>query len=178
MEIEIHRLESEPGPAVIAGLADVLIDTVLSGASVGWTSPPDREEAEAWWRGQLAASDVDVWIARDETGRVLGTVSLQRAMKKNGLHRAEVAKLMVHRNGRGQGISSRLMQSLEAFARADGRWLLLLDTESGSLAESLYHKWGWQEFGRVESYTVTADGQTGDTTFLMKRLDGAATSGS
>jgi GNAT superfamily N-acetyltransferase len=170
MNIEIARLGREADDLALRGLADVLIDSVESGASVGWTAPPSQDEAGAWWREQLAASHLEIWIARDVTGRVLGTVSLQLVSKKNGRHRAEVAKLMVHREGRGQGISTKLMESLEAFALAQGRSLLLLDTETGSLAESLYARWGWKVFGTVEGYTLADDGSMSGTTFMLKRL--------
>jgi GNAT superfamily N-acetyltransferase len=90
--------------------------------------------------------------------------------RKSGRHRAEVAKLMVHQHGRGQGISTRLMDSLEAFARAQGRTLLLLDTQTGSLAETLYRRWGWQVFGAVDGYTIADDGSVAGTTFMLKRL--------
>jgi GNAT superfamily N-acetyltransferase len=170
MSIEIARLGGEVDDRTLRGLADVLIDTVKGGASVGWTAPPSREEAEAWWREQFAAPNLEIWIARDGSGRVLGTVSLQLASKKNGRHRAEVAKLMVHRDGRGQGISTKLMETLEVFTLAQGRTLLLLDTETGSLAESLYARWGWQVFGTVEGYTLADDGSMSGTTFMLKRL--------
>jgi GNAT superfamily N-acetyltransferase len=169
--IAIERLGDDIDDSTISGLAKVLIDTVESGASVGWTDTPSIAESEQWWRDQLASGGTDIWVARDEAGRILGTVSLQRATKKNGLHRAEVAKLMVHRDGRGQGISTQLMNALETFAREDGRTLLLLDTQTGSLAESLYTKWGWQSFGTVAGYTVTPDGGSSGTTFMLKRLD-------
>ena len=170
MEITIELLDSKVGEDVVFGLCDVLIDTIEGGASVGWTETPASEEATNWWRSQIASEGTDIWAARDESGRVLGTVSLQRASKKNGLHRAEVAKLMVHRDGRGRGVSSKLMGALESFARNDGRTLLLLDTQTGSLAESLYSKWGWETFGVVEGYVSTAEGGFDGTTFMLKRL--------
>jgi GNAT superfamily N-acetyltransferase len=170
MSIEIAQLGGEVDDRIVHGLVDVLIDSVAGGASVGWTAPPSRVEAETWWREQLAASNLEVWIARDDAGRILGTVSLQLATKKNGRHRAEVAKLMVHRDGRGQGISTKLMGVLEAFALEQGRTLLLLDTETGSLAESLYKRWGWQVYGKVEGYTIADDGSMSGSTFMLKRL--------
>jgi GNAT superfamily N-acetyltransferase len=169
--IAIERLGKDVAETTITGLAKVLIDTVQSGASVGWTDTPSIAESEQWWRDQLASGGTDIWIARNESEVILGTVSLQRATKKNGLHRAEVAKLMVHRDGRGRGISTQLMNALESFARGDGRTLLLLDTQTGSLAESLYSKWGWQTFGTVDGYTISPDGGSSGTTFMLKRLD-------
>ena len=58
--------------------------------------------------------------------------------RPNGHHRAEVRKLLVHRRARGRGLGTALMQRAEQDALALGRTLLLLDTETGSAAETLY----------------------------------------
>ena len=171
MGIAIELLSRDVDEHTISGLSEVLIDTIECGASVGWTEAPSVGESDLWWRGQIDPGGTDIWIALDESGRILGTVSLQRATKRNGLHRAEVAKLMVHRDGRGQGISTHLMNALEKFSRSDGRTLLLLDTQTGSLAESLYTKWGWQTFGSVDGYTTSPDGGSCGTNYMLKRLD-------
>ena len=39
------------------------------------------------------------------------------------------------------------MAAAEAVARDDGRWLLVLDTVTGSPAEALYRSLGWHESG-------------------------------
>ncbi len=43
-----------------------------------------------------------MWAARTTDGRVIGTVSLAFSDKPNSRHRAELVKLMVHRDGRGR----------------------------------------------------------------------------
>lgn len=54
----------------------------------------------------LAEGGLAVWAAyaRD---RIVGTVSLVFPDKPNSSHRAEVVKLMVHREGRGRGSAVR-----------------------------------------------------------------------
>lgn len=43
-----------PQPAeVVAALADVLVDCVAGGASVGFLGPLDPAEARAWWGATL-----------------------------------------------------------------------------------------------------------------------------
>lgn len=59
------------------------------------------------------------------------TVQLHPATPPNQPHRAEVAKLLVHRAARRRGLAPMLMARVEAAARAHGRTLLTLDT-SGS----------------------------------------------
>jgi acetyltransferase len=76
----------------------------------------------------------------------------------------------VHRRARGLGLASSLMAALEAEARRLGRTLLLLDTQTGSVAESVYLRWGWEAFGTVPDHARLPDGRLADTTYMLKRL--------
>jgi GNAT superfamily N-acetyltransferase len=160
--------------SVAAQLAPVLIDTIDSGASVGWIESPTTEEAVAWWIDLLNDPAAVTWIAREGQQRILGTITLVRASKRNGPHRAEVIKLMVHRDGRGRGIAPALMRALENFAETEGLSLLVLDTQTGSLAEGLYRRWGWQAVGVIPDFAVSPDGSLGGTTVMFKRLAGVS----
>ncbi|MGW4808480.1 N-acetyltransferase family protein [Kitasatospora sp. NPDC004272] len=154
-------------------LADLLLDAVADGASVGFLAGTDHREAAAWWDGlrpSVAAGTRLLWIAEDAAGRALGTVSLVREEKPNGRHRAEVAKLLVHRDARGAGLGRRLLRHAEDAARACGTTLLLLDTQTGSPAEHLYRTAGWTAFGTVPGHSATPDGVLADTTYYYKRL--------
>ena len=62
------------------------------------------------------------------------------------------------------------MQTLEAKAADIGRTLLLLDTETGSYAESFYRQRGWIEFGVVPGHTVDTRGEMSATTYFMKQF--------
>ena len=154
---------------VAPALADVLLDAVADGASIGFLADTDAGAATDWWLRALRADDTLTWVARLD-GAVVGVVQLRLVAYPNGRHRADVAKLLVHRRARGLGISSRLMASLEAEALRLRRWLLLLDTETGSLAEHLYEKWGWQRVGIVEDHAAVPDGELRATTFFSKAL--------
>ncbi|WP_436850175.1 GNAT family N-acetyltransferase [Streptomyces monashensis] len=91
--------------------------------------------AERWDEGQVQACAGELAELPADTGRVLGTVSVDRPDKPNSRHRAELVKLMVHRTGRGQGLGRRLPTTAEDAAAAAGTTLLHLDTETGSPAE-------------------------------------------
>jgi GNAT superfamily N-acetyltransferase len=108
-------------------------------------------------------------VCRD-AGRVRGSVLLNRHTSENGSHRAEVAKLLVHRSVRREGRGEALVRAAEAEARRLGLTLLLLDTQSRSAAERLYRRLGWEEFGRVDGYAYTPDGVLDATTFMCRRL--------
>lgn len=159
----------ELGPAYeddIPALAALLVDAVDGGASVGFLAGVTVTEAAAFWRAALAHP---TWVAR-LAGELVGCVQLQPARLPNGLHRAEVGKLLVHRSARGRGVATALMAHLELQARAQGRWLLQLDTETGSPAAELYARLGWQLLGVLDDHAVRPDGVLAPTTYLWKRL--------
>jgi GNAT superfamily N-acetyltransferase len=155
-------------------LAELLADTVAGGASVGFLAPCGRAEAAGWWRERADAmvyGRLAVWAAVADTGRVLGTVSLDRPDKPNSRHRAELVKLMVHRTARGQGLGRRLLTTAEDAAAAAGITLLHLDTETGSPAEQLYRSAGWTRAGVIPDYALSPAGELRPTTLYFKRLD-------
>lgn len=108
----------------------------------------------------------------DETrdGEIVGTVQLVLDLPENQPHRADVAKMLVHRSARRQGVALRLMQALDAVARAQGRHVLVLDTVTGGDAERLYQRAGWQRAGDVPNYALMPDGAFCSTTFYYKHL--------
>ena len=57
------------------------------------------------------------------------------ALPPNQPHRAEIAKLLVHRSARRRGIARQLMERRRGEARAEGKTLLVLDTVTGDAAE-------------------------------------------
>lgn len=168
----IELLGPEPGEAVVAELAVVLVDCVLGGASVGFLDGLDIGRAADWWRGALHGSPTLTWVAREGRGPVVGVVRLTPAPMPNGSHRADLSKLLVHSSARGRGVAGELLAHLEAEARRLGRWLLVLDTATGTVAESLYTRAGWTRIGVVPDYALTTDGRLESTTVMVKDLRG------
>ena len=62
------------------------------------------------------------------------------------------------------------MRAAEERAKADGRWLLMLDTETGSPAAALYEALGWQRSGEIPNFALTPDGELVSTTYYWKDL--------
>src|SRR5688500_82692 len=156
---------------VIGELSDVLLDAVDSGAGVSFMAGFTAAQAAAWWRtvlGDLHERAV-LLVARDDRG-IVGTVQLQPAWAPNQPHRADVAKLIVHRRGRGNGIARALMTELERHARAQKFTLLLLDTCKGGAAEKLYGSMGWTRMGEVPRFALNPDGSWCDSVFFYKEL--------
>lgn len=172
--ILVERVTAESAEADASALSAVLAETVEGGASVGWIVPPSPEEATAWWRALFADAGATTWVAREPDGRTVGTITLLRSPKPNGPHRGEVVKLMVHPAARGRGVAPALMAALERHAQQTGLTLLVLDTETGSLAETLYRRWGWSAVGSIPDFAVSPSGVLGGTTIMYKRLGPAA----
>lgn len=156
--------------SLVDDLADLLVDCVAEGFSVGFRAGLSRDEATAWWLDALGRPATLTWAAFDGDARAVGCVQLSMAPEPTGSHRAEVNKLLVHRRARGQGVASTLMALLEREARARGRTLLMLDTETGRPAEAIYRGWGWVPYGVVVNHAALPDGQLAPSTFMTKVL--------
>ncbi len=153
-------------------LASVLIDCVEGGASVSFMSPLTRERAVAFWRHVargVAAGHRAVLVAEDAAG-ICGTVQLVFDLPENQPHRADLAKMLVHRRARRQGLGAALVRAAEATARDSGKSLLVLDTVTGSDAERLYARLGWQRVGEIPRYALWPQGGFCSTTVFYRDL--------
>lgn len=153
-------------------LASVLIDCVEGGASVSFMSPLTRERAVAFWRHVargVAAGHRAVVVAEDAAG-ICGTVQLVFDLPENQPHRADLAKMLVHRRARRQGLGAALVRAAEATARDCGKSLLVLDTVTGSDAERLYARLGWQRVGEIPRYALWPQGGFCSTTVFYRDL--------
>lgn len=171
--ITLRRVGPGEAPACVEALADLLIDCVEGGASVSFMWPLPRERALAFWRG--VADGVDrgervLLVAEDSEGRIVGTVQLITGLPDNQPHRADVAKMLVHRTARRQGIAQRLMRALDDEARGERKSVLVLDTVTGGDAQRLYEREGWQHAGDVPKYALMPDGAFCGTSFYYKHL--------
>ena len=168
-EVSIGRYAGGPGAPTTPALAGLLVDAVAGGASVGFVAPLASDEAEDWWRAALADETTVTLVARVQD-QLVGCVRLHLAPQANGAHRAEIGKLLVHSAARRRGIASALLAAAEDEARALGRSVLVLDTETGSDAERLYRRHEWREVGVINDYAAGVDGTLAATTIFTKRL--------
>ena len=169
----IEQLTADQATAELDDLVELLQDSVASGASVGFLPPLAAGAARQYWQDVLADLDrsARVLIVARDGGHVVGAAQLELALKPNGNHRAEVQKLMVHTQARGQGIGRRLLAAVEDAARQAGRTLLVLDTRQGDLAEGLYARHGYIRAGAIPSYARSADGTLHTTVFFYRLLE-------
>jgi GNAT superfamily N-acetyltransferase len=107
--------------------------------------------------------------AADAAGVILGTVQVVFAPFENQPHRADIAKMLVHRRARRHGIGAALLAAAERAASGAGRTLLVLDTASSD-AERLYAKLGWQPCGVIPGFALLPGGGLCDTKFFYRAL--------
>ena len=177
LPIHVRRIDATEAQAraepLSQALADVLRDCVEGGASVSFMLPLPHEKALEFWRGVLNAvmrSERVLLVAETADRRVVGTVQLITAQPDNQPHRADIAKMLVHRDVRRRGVAGLLMAAVDDVARDAGKSVLVLDTVTGGDAERLYQRAGWHSAGSVPKYALMPDGAFCATTFFYKHL--------
>lgn len=169
----LTRLTPDEIRANADALAEVLVDCVDGGASVNFMAGLTLERARAFWlRTADAAADDDraLFIAtRESDGEIVGTVQMIPTGIENQPHRGEVAKMLVKRSARRNGLGATLMRAAEEAALDAGRTLLILDTASDD-AERLYAALGWIEAGRIPDYALMPDGAPCASIFFYRQL--------
>jgi GNAT superfamily N-acetyltransferase len=172
-DVRVRRVGANEAASCVERLADVLIDCVNGGATVSFMPPLSRARALAFWRGVAEGVERNervLLVAEDREDHILGTVQMIPAVSDNQQHRADITKMLVHRKARRRGIGRRLMAAITEVARAEGKTVLVLNTEAGSEAERLYDRAGWQRAGTVPKSALTPDGRFCSATFYYKHL--------
>jgi len=172
MNATIRILDAAAVRAAVPDLCELLSDCINGGASLGFMLPFEAKDGEVYWNDiadQVEKGGIILGVAEVE-GRVIGTVQIGLASKPNQPHRGDLMKLLVHRSARGLGLSRRLMTAVEEEAARRGRTLLVLDTATGSEAENIYPRFGWQRVGVIPDYALWPEGGFCDTTIFYKRI--------
>jgi GNAT superfamily N-acetyltransferase len=108
-------------------------------------------------------------VAEDDQG-VCGTVQLIFDLPDNQPHRADLAKMQVHRRARRQGLGEALLGAAEDTARACGKTLLVLDAVTDGDAARLYARLGWVRVGDIPNYALYPGGGFCSTTYFYRDL--------
>jgi GNAT superfamily N-acetyltransferase len=141
---------------------------------VSFLAPLTLERAEDWWRKAISASGPgSIFLVARDAGGIVGSVQLHPAWAPNQPHRADIAKLLVHRRSRRTGLGTRLMQAIEDAARRAGFSLLTLDAKRGGAAERLYQQIGWTLVGTIPRYALDPDGTPHDAVIFYTELNQA-----
>jgi ribosomal protein S18 acetylase RimI-like enzyme len=172
MTARIRTVNLDQFAECLPRLARLLIDAVDSGASLGFWAPLPQPEALLYWREVLQGmvQETTVLIVAEDAGQVVGSVQLVLSDRQNGIHRAEIRKLMVHTSRRGHGLGRALLSAAHVEAGFRGRTLLILDTRTGDTGEKLYESMGYTRIGQIPGYTLESDGRRLGTTIFVHVL--------
>lgn len=170
----VRRLHGDALQAAAPQLAALVLDAVADGASVGYMADESPAQVEAFWRSAARAGDPRLVLVADDAQGIAGVVMLAPAAAAFQPHRADIAKVIVHRRARGRGLATALMRAAEHEALRSGRTVLSLMTRRGSAAEHLYRKLGWARVGLLPDDSLRPDGQLCDAAVYVKRLALAA----
>ncbi|MBK6982541.1 MAG: GNAT family N-acetyltransferase [Betaproteobacteria bacterium] len=109
MTARIRKVNLDQFAECLPRLADLLVDAVESGGSLGFWAPLPQSEALLYWREVMQGMvEENLLLLVAEDGReVVGSVQLLLSDRQNGRHRAEIRKLMVHTSRRGWGWGAR-----------------------------------------------------------------------
>ena len=152
----------------------MLIDCVEGGASVSFMHPltarPRASRSGAASRTAWRPGERALLVAEDAHG-LCGTVQLVFDLPENQPHRADLAKMLVHRRARRQGLGAALMRAAEAHGarvRQDRCWC---STPSPAATPSACTSVsGWQRVGVIPGYALMPDGGLCGTTVFYRNL--------
>lgn len=159
---ELKSIESH-----IDSLSELLVKVVDDGASIGFLPPMKLSDARQYWQTVLKP-DTILFIAK-VNNEIVGTIQLHLCTKQNGLHRAEIAKLMTGPNSRRKGVARSLMKVAKERAINEGRTLLVLDTREGDPSNFLYQSLGYIQAGKIPNFALSGEGEL-DTTVLYYKI--------
>ncbi|MDF0604939.1 GNAT family N-acetyltransferase [Neisseriaceae bacterium TC5R-5] len=155
----------------LRGLISLLQTVVAGGASLGFWAPLSEAKAHAYWLQvfESLGPGLQLWVA-EQAGEIIASVQLAPCLRENGRHRAEVQKLLVDDGHRGKGVARALLATLEVFCQQQAISLLVLDTECGSIAETVYQRLGWCRSGEIPAYVLWPNGEAAATVYYYKQL--------
>jgi ribosomal protein S18 acetylase RimI-like enzyme len=170
--IEVRALDPQEIPALESRLGEILSACVEGGASVSFMRPFPPSHGEAFYQGLRDDFQTRkrLLIAAFVGGQLQGSVQLVLSLPPNQPHRAEVAKLLVHPEARGQGLAAQLMQRLESEAKQRNKSLLVLDTVPGQPADRLYRRLGYTALGEIPNFALLPGGVPCPTVVFYKQL--------
>lgn len=153
---DIRLLSATEARAAIPDLCEILADCVNGGASVGFMQPYTSADALSYWQGVVETVETvgTLLVVAELEGKIVGTVQIGFASMPNQPHRGDLKKLLIHRSARGKGLARLLMEAVEREAARQGKTLLVLDTATGSDAEAIYPRLGWERVGVIPDYAL------------------------
>ncbi|WP_068716458.1 GNAT family N-acetyltransferase [Vibrio tritonius] len=171
--IDIKTITASEIDSRFGDLCTLLIDCVEDGASIGFLPPLLESDAKQYWKKVkecVKNNTAHLHIALFN-GQLVGCVLLSCSGKANGLHRAEIEKMMVSPTARRRGIASSLLDQAESLALNLGLKLLVLDTRENDVSEALYQKHAFVKVGVIPQFALSSQGDLAGTSIYYKLIE-------
>ena len=162
---------SEFGDSDLDDLCDAAAKAIADGGGFGWLKPPQRHVMENYWRGVLMVPERGLFVARLD-GVICGSAQLIRTARNNEAQSfaSQLTAHFVTPWARRRGLGRRLVQAVEAAARAAGVGVLNLDVRATQgPAIALYESQGFSRWGTHPAY-ARVEGDIVPGHFYWKRL--------
>lgn len=151
-------------------IAEIYNDAVLNTTAIWNENKVDFLNRIKWMRDRYDAG-FPVIVAVDKTDAVLGYASYGDWRPWDGYRHTVEHSVYVHKDARGYGAGTALMQELIRLAAVQGKHVMVAGIESENAASiALHKKLGFFEAGRMPE-VGTKFGRWLDLTFLQLRLD-------
>jgi GNAT superfamily N-acetyltransferase len=170
--MEIVELSPDEVRASAGDLARLLLDAHAANMALGLAGPLTEQHARDVWLDTASLLDPDdrVLLAARLDGAAVGTVQIVRAGAENGRHRAEIVRLAVRGDLRGQGVGRALLGAAVERGRAMGLRVLWLTTHAGTGSDRFYEAVGWSRLGTLPAYSARPDGTLAGSAFYYVEL--------
>ena len=168
-----HRAEriTELRAADLSNLCDATEGAIKDGLGFNWTSVPNREVLEAYWKGVMMIPDRELFGARLD-GNLVGAVQLVKppASKQSMAFAANISNHFVAPWARGHGLAVALLKAAETEAISLGFSLLKLEVRSTQeTAIKIYEDHGYNCWGIMPEYEMV-NGKIISGHFFYKKL--------
>ena len=157
-------------PGFADDLAELWYRVSLAGGSVGFGIEVDRsavDRAATRVAGDVGTGRTPLLTLRDDGGRLVGVVRLERGSDPVVAHRAMLKLLMVDPELQGQGWGTQLVDGCVALARDLGIEQMYLSCRGRTGLEEYYTQLGWTEVGRFPGGVRVAPGDDRDEVWFF-----------
>lgn len=140
-------------------LCDATDAAIEAGGGFGWIKLPNRDILERFWQGVVAMPARMLFVARLD-GVICGAAQVIRPPKNNEAQAfaVQLTGLFISPWARGQGLSRRLLDSIERTVLKEGYSVINLDLrETQEAAISLYESTGYVLLGEHPAYAKVGD---------------------
>lgn len=155
----VELVTGQLSPVDLNDLCDATDAAIEAGGGFGWIRLPNRDILERFWQGVVAMPARMLFVARLD-GVICGAAQVIRPPKNNEAQAfaVQLTGLFISPWARGQGLSRRLLDTIERTVQKEGYSVINLDLrETQQAAIKLYESTGYTLIGVHPAYAKVGD---------------------